>query len=494
MNSNRFHRQILTALLPVLCIVGVTTGGCAVNPATGRSQLMLISEAQEAALGREADPQIVAQYGLYDDPLIQDYVQALGEDLAAKSERPDLPWSFKVLDDPLVNAFALPGGYIYVTRGILAHFDSEAELAAVLGHEIGHVTARHSANQMSKQTLATGLLIAGTIALDRDDQYLGALAGVAAQLMFLKFSRDDERQADSLGLRYIDRQGYDPRPMTNVFQTLGRVSDAAGGPRGPGWTTTHPAPENRVELLSAAMVRMNTDFTGRPIRRQEFQAKIDGIVFGEDPREGYFVGHTFYHPGLALQLEFPEGWKFQNQRAAVVAVSPQQDAMMQMSLAQAESVAEAEQKFYEQSGVNRSGNWKPLAPPTAVGGDFEVVDPANNQSQEVRGRVAFAQLGDNIYQLLSYSKSGSWRGYERRLGEAMGSLKPLKDRRYLDVKPKRVTLVTLDRRMTLEEFYRRYPSTVDLNYLGILNQAQPETVFEKGAVIKRVVGGELPGS
>ena len=490
MNHNPLHRQILTALLPIILLAGFVTGGCAVNPATGRSQLMLISEAQEAAMGREADPEIVAQYGLYDDPLIQDYVQALGEDLAAKSERPDLPWEFKVLDDPLVNAFALPGGYIYVTRGILAHFDSEAELAAVLGHEIGHVTARHSANQLSKQTLATGLLIAGSLALDYDEQYIAGLAGIAAQLMFLKFSRDDERQADALGLRYIDRQGYDPRPMTNVFETLGRVSEAAGGGAGPKWASTHPAPENRVQLLNGQIAQMGVDFTGRPIRRQEYLARIDGIVFGQDPREGYFVGNAFYHPELKLQLEFPRGWTFQNQRAAVSALSPQKDALMQMSLAEADSVAEAERKFYQQSGVTRSGSWQPLAPPSAVGSDFELADQQNT----LLGRVSFAKIGDNVYQIVGFSRRGSWRGYEQLLGEAISTLKPLTDRRHLNVQPKKIDLVTLDRRMTLEEFNRRYPSTVDLNYLGILNQAQPDTVLEKGALVKRVVGGELPDS
>jgi predicted Zn-dependent protease len=221
--------------------------GCAINPATGKRQLVLISEAQEIAIGRESDESIVAQFGLYPDEALQDYVAGIGHDLAARSERPDLDWTFRVLDDPLVNAFALPGGYIYVTRGILAHFNSEAELASVLGHEIGHVTARHGVNQMSKAQLAQLGLGVASILAPEEVQKFGGLATQGLGLLFLKFGRDDERQADDLGLRYIVNEGYDPRPMAEVFETLERVSRTSGGGRVPAWASTHPNPENRSE-------------------------------------------------------------------------------------------------------------------------------------------------------------------------------------------------------------------------------------------------------
>src|SRR3989454_1121446 len=172
------------------------------------------------------------------------WIQQFGARLAASSERPNLPWTFHVVDDPVVNAFALPGGYIYVTRGILAHLNSEAELGGVVGHEIGHVTARHSVSQLSKQQLAQLGLAVGSIASPEFGRYAG-LAGQALGVLFLKYSRDNESQADDLGLRYMRRANYDPREMPPVFEMLTRVSHAHGGGRGPEWLAPHPNPENR---------------------------------------------------------------------------------------------------------------------------------------------------------------------------------------------------------------------------------------------------------
>src|SRR5712691_5138809 len=186
-------------------VAALVAAGCAVNPATGSRQLMLISESQEIAMGREYDQEVAASIGLYPDSALQRWIQQFGARLAATSERPNLPWTFHVVDDPVVNAFALPGGYIYVTHGILAHLNSEAELAGVVGHEIGHVTARHSVSQMSKQQLAQLGLVLGTVIEPKLQRYAGA-ASQSLGLLFLKFSRDNESQADQLGFRYMRRQ------------------------------------------------------------------------------------------------------------------------------------------------------------------------------------------------------------------------------------------------------------------------------------------------
>jgi len=227
--------------LALAAVLGITA--CMTNPATGKKQISLVGEGQEVEIGRQADQQVVAQIGLYQDQKVQDYVSALGKKLAAASERPNLPWSFKVVDDPAVNAFALPGGFIYVTRGLMTHLQSEAELVAVMGHEIGHVTARHGADQMTKSQLANIGLGVGAILSGHEE-----LVGLASQglgLLFLKYGRDDERQADDLGLRYLVHAGYDPRPMGDVFDTLERVSASEGGGKVPTWLSTHPAPGDR---------------------------------------------------------------------------------------------------------------------------------------------------------------------------------------------------------------------------------------------------------
>jgi predicted Zn-dependent protease len=231
----------------------VLSSGCARNPATGGLELMLVSESQEIAMGQQTDPAVVAQFGLYDDPSLQQYVANLGAQLAANSERPNLPWTFRVVDDPIVNAFALPGGFIYVSRGILGHFNSESQLVSVLGHEIGHVTARHSAAQMSQQQLAQLGLGVGVVLLPDLADYAG-LAQAGLGLLFLKFGRDDERQADALGFRYLTRIGYDPREMPGVFNMLGRVSEAGGGRGMPVWLSTHPDPGDREQSPGAAKI------------------------------------------------------------------------------------------------------------------------------------------------------------------------------------------------------------------------------------------------
>ncbi len=314
-------------------ILGVTLQlSCAINPATGAREFMLVSEGQEIAMGRSADPQIVAAYGLYPDSGMQRYLQGLGEELAALSERPNLPWTFRVLDDATVNAFALPGGFNYVTRGILAYFESEAELVSVMGHELGHVTARHGAHQMSQQQLASIGLVATAVLLPENLQGFVGLAAAGVQIMFLSFSRSDESQADMLGLRYMSAARYDPYQMPNVYERLNAVSAAAsGGDRLPTWLSTHPDPVDRgdriLELIDALPRPLGT-----MVDRDEYLARLDGMTYGQNPREGFFRDELFLHPDMAFQLRYPAGWATQNQRSMVAAQSPKKDAIMALTV------------------------------------------------------------------------------------------------------------------------------------------------------------------
>jgi predicted Zn-dependent protease len=198
-------------------------------------------------MGQQAAQEVGQSIGYVDDPELQAYVAGIGKRMAAKSERPNLPWEFHVVNDAAVNAFALPGGFIYVTRGLLAHMNSEAELATVLGHEIGHVTARHSVQQISKAQLATLGLGIGSI-LSSDVAQFAGLASQGLGVLFLKYGRDAENQADMLGFKYSLGLNYDVREMANVFSTLNRASQVGGGGgRLPEWLSTHPDPENRVK-------------------------------------------------------------------------------------------------------------------------------------------------------------------------------------------------------------------------------------------------------
>lgn len=486
---NPLSRLVSKAVLASALAAATALTGCATNPATGQRQLSLIGEQQEIAMGRDAAREIDATLGLYPDEAAQRYVADIGRRLAALSERPDLPWSFKIVDDPTVNAFALPGGFIYVTRGILTHLADEAQLASVLGHEIGHVTARHSVERLSKAQLAGIGLGLGAI-LSPELRDYGDLAQMGLGLLFLKYSRDDERQADDLGLRYLRRDDYDPRQMPQVFELLGRVGAASGGGRIPDWLATHPAPEDRYERISSAVGRLGGDFTAARVGREPYLATLDGMVFGDDPREGFFDGATFYHPSLAFRLGFPEGWKTSNQKRAVTALSGERDAQVVLTLAAGDSPAAAEREFFAQQGVERGDSWRPDLRGLDAAGRFFAVP--RQQGERLVGAVAFVALGGRVFQLYGYTLESRWRTYDRTIAAAIESFARVTDRRVLEVEPKRIAVVKLPAAMALEDFARRYPSTVDVETLALINQVDPGARFAAGSEVKRVVGGELP--
>ena len=199
-----------------ILIVLLLLDSCAKNPVTGKTEFMLMSKEQEIAMGQQSDPEIVAFFGIYQDEQLQRFIDQKGEAMAAISHRPDLPFEFKIVDSPVVNAFAVPGGFVYFTRGIMAHFNNEAEFAGVLGHEIGHITARHSAKQYSNAMLGQLGLVAGTIISPEFAQFAD-IAQQGLQLLFLKFGRDAESQSDKLGVQYSTQIGYDAAEMADLF-------------------------------------------------------------------------------------------------------------------------------------------------------------------------------------------------------------------------------------------------------------------------------------
>jgi predicted Zn-dependent protease len=467
--------------------MAATLVGCPVNPATGERQLILVSENQEIEMGREGSQQVEAAMGLYDDPDLQEYVNRIGQELASKSEKPGLPWSFKVVDDVIVNAFALPGGFIFVTRGILAHFNSEAELAGVLGHEIGHVTARHSAEQISRAQVAQIGLVAGTVFVPEFTPYAN-LAGSGLGLLFLKFGRDDERQSDDLGFRYMTRAGYDPMQMVEVFEMLGRVSASAGGSGIPSWLSTHPDPGERRERMQRALAESGT--SGGAIGQDRYIEMIDGLVFGENPRNGYFRGADFLHPDLEFRVTLPSGWKTQNTPQAVFAGSPDEDAILQLSLGKGESVDAAAQSFLGQQGIQAGPTTR-----AAVNGlpAAWATFSATSQNTQLRGVVAFIAYNDLIYQILGYTLASKISTYDPVFRASMESFDRLTDPAALGVQPKRIEIVRLDRAMTFEQFVERYPSRADVKELTLINDVQEGEALPAGRYMKRVVGGVLPG-
>ena len=483
--------RALVALLSLLVLAD-----CATNPVTGRPEVVLLSEAQEIQMGKEAAPQIAASMGIYQDDELQRYVEAIGKRMAAASERPHLPWEFHVIDDSAINAFAVPGGFIYVTRGILATMNSEAELASVLGHEIGHVTARHSVSQMTRAQFANiglgvGMIGLAVVGAGQAGQMLGQMVGSGVQLLFLKYSRDDETQSDDLGLRYMSASGYAPSEMPHVFHTLARQStEAQEGARVPEWQSTHPAPENREGRIMGEIAKLPPAQREGRVDAAPFMAQIDGIVYGADPRSGFFDdANVFHHPELGFRVRLPKGWKTQNLPQAVVGVSPDQDAALQIMMAREKDVDSAASAFFAKEGIQR-GSFDDSAVNglTAVSASFS----AATQQGTVRGRTAFIEHGKHVYQLVGFAPQQSYLAQEKAIAGAIASFQRETDPKALAVKPARIQLVTPGRDLSIEEFAKTYPGPASAKELAIMNQIESGGTYKAGVQVKRVIGEKLP--
>lgn len=476
------HRRKRRTSLPTLGAIAVLlAAGCATNPATGGRMLSLVSEGQEIQMGQEAKAQIPAQFGLYDDASLQSYVDSVGQALAAVSERPELPWSFGIVDDPVINAFALPGGPIYLARGIMAHFNSEAEMASVLGHEIGHITARHIVEMISRQQLAQIGLVAGMIAVPEIRPFGDVLAG-GLGVMFLKFSRDNESQSDLLGHRYMTRVGYDPQGAVGMFEILERQREASGRAM-PEWQASHPDPGNRVEEA-----RQRAAAAGNPggiVRAEEYLRRIEGLVYGPDPRQGYFEGDRFIHPELRFSYDLPTDWQRQNAPSAVLAISPEQDALLELTVVPDASPAQAANAFFRIEGVQRTGSAsRTVNGLPATLGSFRV----QTQQGTLEGLVMFVAHRNTTYRLLGYTASSRFGRYSTVFEGSMQSFAPVTETAFLDVEPKRIDVVQLPETMSVETFSQRYPSTIDFDALLLLNGWNPGQRLEAGSLAKRVRG------
>jgi predicted Zn-dependent protease len=456
---------------------------CATNPVTGDRQLALITEAQELEIGRSAAAEVRASLGLVDDDGLQTYVQRVGTTLAKTSHRPTLPWTFAVVDDPTPNAFALPGGYIFLTRGMMNLMNSEAELAAVLGHEIGHVTARHSVTAISRQQLAQlGLGLGGV--LFPATQPFGQAIGAGLELLFLKHGRDAERQADDLGFHYALDHDYAVREMVDVFTALQRAGDEQRSPL-PSWMSTHPAPAERIDLVKQRIAALPAQQHGSRVANADYLEQLDGLVFGQNPRQGFFRDGVFYHPDLRFSFAMPAEWQAQNLPNAVIGVSPNRDAAVQLTLAGSGDPARAAQAFFSQGPVQILNSTR--QPINGVPAIVTVFDAATEQGV-VRGIVSHFAYDGRTYQLLGYTPQSRFGGYGQLFERVVGSFRAVTDRAILDVRPPRVDIVRINETMTLREFSRRYNSTISMAELALINQAEgPETTFDAGTLLKRVV-------
>ena len=479
------HRRTLLPLGLGACAAVVWA--CAVNPVTGKSELSLVSESQEIEMGRQSAQSVQQSIGYYDDAAVQAYVAGIGQKMAAASERPQLPWEFHVVNDAAINAFALPGGFIYVTRGLMTSITNEAELATVVGHEIGHVTNRHSVQQISRAQLAQLGLGVGSM-LNSTVAQLSGVFGQGLSVLFLKYGRDAENEADLAGFRYALNQDYDVRQMINMFATVQAESQLSGAGRVPEWLSTHPDPGNRIQTTQARLDTLHKDLSKAMVRRDEYLQRINGMVYGDDPRQGFFRGALFLHPDLRFQLQFPDGWKTQNTADAVVAASPNQDAIIQLQLAGKTAPLDAARQFLSQQGVTAGQETtQSINGLSAAASYFS----AQTQEGQVEGLVTFVSYGGTTYGIIGYTAAGGLRSYDQAFRSTAGSFRQLTDPTALNVRPARIQLVKVDQPMTLAQFNQRYPSTARIEEVALINGVEgPDAALRPGQQYKRVVAGK----
>ena len=483
MTRHAISKTAVTALAVILVAWAVS---CAINPVTGKNEIMLMSSADELAMGQQTDPQILQTYGQYDDPELASYVAALGKRLGALSHQPNLTYTVRVLDSPVVNAFAVPGGYVYLTRGILAYINDEAELAGVMAHEIGHIAARHSAQQYSNAQLAQLGLGLGS-ALSKTFRKYAGVAQAGVELLFMSFSRADERQADSLGVEYSAKAGYDSNHMANLFVSLERLNPGESQGGLPGWFSTHPNPENRIAAVKQDTLawREKIQQTQFAVNRDQYLRQIDGIVFGEDPRQGYVEGHVFYHPQLRFQFPVPGGWKVNNTASQVQMINQQQNAIILFSMAPEKNPQAAAQAFINESkaAVVRSER-------TQVNGlqAQRVISDVTTEQGVIRIMSYFIKKGQTVYAFLGYTERSRFSGFSSVFEQTMGRFRNLSDANKINVKADRLavrrTITQGSLRQALQKFGGPENKWEDL---AIINGMQLSDAVPRNTIIKFVV-------
>ena len=339
--------------LSALMLSGALLAGCGSavnNPVTGQAERSVMSESAEIAEGKKSHEQVLAEYGVLKNPRVQAYVNDIGQRLARQSQRANLQWTFTVLDSPEINAFALPGGYVYITRGIMVYLDSEADLAGVVGHEIGHVTARHGAQRATRQQDAgLGVLAASVLGAILESQGVGGAGRAASDLSqtvaagyVSRYGREQELQADGLGAEYLSRIRFDPRNMVDVINVLKNqdrfAADLARSQGRPvpaqnSWLSSHPSSDQRLDAITRLAAQYKTGAAYNDEGRARYQQMLEGMAFGESAEQGLTRGRNFYHTGLGFALTAADGWRIQNDADQITFVNNAGDAGLIVKIA-----------------------------------------------------------------------------------------------------------------------------------------------------------------
>lgn len=455
---------------------------CAVNPVTGKKELMLLSKNQEIAMGRESDPEIVAAYGIYPDKDLQQFMDVKGQEIVKISHRPNIKYEFKILDSPIVNAFAVPGGYVYFTRGILAQLNSEAELAGVLGHEIGHIAARHSAKQYSRMVAAQLGLAIGSAVFDEFAQF-SDLASAGARLLFLKYGRDAERESDRLGVEYSTKIGYDADAMADFFTTLSRMGGHASQEL-PVFLSTHPDPGEREKNVRALADKWKKKGKGEnyTIERNAYLRRIDGIVYGEDPRQGYVEDQVFFHPELRFSFPIPQGWNVQNTPQQVSLFSPKNDAIIVLGISEGRTLREAANALLTKHELKLlSENKQMINGLQAV--HFIASGGPSDQSLELS--IFLIEYNNLIYQFIGASYPKDFDSLASIADKVAGGFRTLSDPSKINVYAKHIKIMEVRHSMPLKSALTGWGANEEsLDEHAVLNGMTLDQRIPPGTLIK----------
>jgi predicted Zn-dependent protease len=451
----------------------------------------MFGEDSELEIGRTNHPKIIAEYGRYDDEAVQAYVQSVGEKLAAISHRPDLVYRFTVLDSPVVNAFALPGGYVYITRGLMAYLNSEAELAAVLGHEIGHVTARHGVRQQSAAQAANLGYTLGAILLPE-------LRGAGSQNLFnilggallSGYGREHELEADRLGSEYLAKSGYTPEAMIDVISVLkdqATFAEAEAKKQGQeyqgyhGLFASHPDNDTRLKQVVSEADKYASARNGR-VARDVYLHRVDGLTFGDSEDQGIRSDNHFYHLAMRFALDFPQNWHINNNPKSLQAVAPEGKALMEMGASDLNRKVTPREFIQQRLKINdlRAGeviNSHGLEGYTGI-----------TQNQNKPLRVGVVYLRDKAYIFFATTKnSREFNDYDKDFIATMSSLHALRDDEVQLAHELKLKVVTVN----AGDSYAKWAadsriSNSPIQQLRLLNHDYPNGELKAGEQAKQV--------
>ena len=491
-------RKVFKIFMPVI-IVMMVIPSCVVQESaiTGTKRAYAYSWDQEVQIGREVDSEIAAEFGIYEDERINEYFVSLSEEILQNSHMraedtaqrfQDTEFTFRVLDSPVVNAFALPGGFVYVTRGLMAHMNNEAQLAVVIGHEIGHVAARHASQrglqQMVGQLVVVGGALLGQELLGLPGETILNISGTAAQLIFLSHSRNHERESDRLGVEYAAKTGYASEEGAAFFTSLKRLSERSGQTI-PSFLSTHPDPGERERQIPRMAENWRERGYEQNIRNEErYMEMLDGMIYGENPRNGFVEEGRYLHPEMEFFFPVPESWNVINKPTQVILISSENDAVMLLRLdSESTSARESVQQFLSNNEIEAGDQ----APVTTVSGlpAYQATFTITDEGDELGVNVYAVEYGGRIFRFLNYTELSKFERFQPDFASVTTGFQRLTDERILNINPVRLQIVQVEQNQVFRDILpATLPMDISVDELAILNQVYPDDVIEAGRVLK----------